>query len=98
MVSQANICRLSLSLIAISISFSLIQMSINQYSSEFHYHSLMWQQQQQHHQQNEVVEEKEALFEKPLTPSDVGKLNRLVIPKQHAERYFPLAAAAVDAV
>ncbi|KAF7003673.1 hypothetical protein CFC21_018965, partial [Triticum aestivum] len=25
-----------------------------------------------------------------LTPSDVGKLNRLVIPKQHAERYFPL--------
>ncbi|KAF3559271.1 hypothetical protein F2Q69_00011178 [Brassica cretica] len=73
-------------------------MSINQYSSEFHYHSLMWQQQQQHHHQNEVVEEKEALFEKPLTPSDVGKLNRLVIPKQHAERYFPLAAAAVDAV
>ncbi|KAL6595557.1 hypothetical protein ACP70R_047897 [Stipagrostis hirtigluma subsp. patula] len=34
--------------------------------------------------------EKEHLFEKPLTPSDVGKLNRLVIPKQHAERYFPL--------
>ncbi|XP_047968330.1 B3 domain-containing protein At2g36080-like isoform X1 [Salvia hispanica] len=33
---------------------------------------------------------KEALFEKPLTPSDVGKLNRLVIPKQHAERYFPM--------
>ncbi|XP_021891049.1 B3 domain-containing protein At2g36080-like [Carica papaya] len=35
--------------------------------------------------------EKEALFEKPLTPSDVGKLNRLVIPKQHAEKYFPLS-------
>ncbi|CAN6380609.1 unnamed protein product [Urochloa humidicola] len=35
--------------------------------------------------------EKEHLFEKPLTPSDVGKLNRLVIPKQHAERYFPLS-------
>ncbi|KAI4992000.1 hypothetical protein ZWY2020_040386 [Hordeum vulgare] len=34
--------------------------------------------------------EREHLFEKPLTPSDVGKLNRLVIPKQHAERYFPL--------
>ncbi|GJN13744.1 hypothetical protein PR202_gb00485 [Eleusine coracana subsp. coracana] len=34
--------------------------------------------------------EREQLFEKPLTPSDVGKLNRLVIPKQHAERYFPL--------
>ena len=35
-------------------------------------------------------EAKEHMFEKPLTPSDVGKLNRLVIPKQHAERYFPL--------
>ncbi|CAN1141836.1 B3 domain-containing protein At5g06250 [Linum perenne] len=33
---------------------------------------------------------KEPLFEKPLTPSDVGKLNRLVIPKQYAERYFPI--------
>ncbi|XP_010543925.1 PREDICTED: B3 domain-containing protein At5g06250-like, partial [Tarenaya hassleriana] len=32
----------------------------------------------------------ESLFEKSLTPSDVGKLNRLVIPKQHAEKYFPL--------
>ncbi|KAK9676144.1 hypothetical protein RND81_11G057500 [Saponaria officinalis] len=30
------------------------------------------------------------LFEKVLTPSDVGKLNRLVIPKQHAEKHFPL--------
>eukprot|EP00245_Coleochaete_scutata_P010733 TRINITY_DN3846_c0_g1_i1.p1 TRINITY_DN3846_c0_g1~~TRINITY_DN3846_c0_g1_i1.p1 ORF type:complete len:1004 (-),score=258.93 TRINITY_DN3846_c0_g1_i1:1038-4049(-) len=30
------------------------------------------------------------LFEKAVTPSDVGKLNRLVIPKQHAERCFPL--------
>ncbi|KAK7268049.1 hypothetical protein RIF29_20733 [Crotalaria pallida] len=38
-------------------------------------------------------EEKEHMFEKPLTPSDVGKLNRLVIPKQHAERYFPLGAS-----
>ncbi|CAL0299425.1 unnamed protein product [Lupinus luteus] len=37
--------------------------------------------------------EKEHMFEKPLTPSDVGKLNRLVIPKQHAERYFPLGAS-----
>ncbi|CAN4094114.1 unnamed protein product [Withania somnifera] len=34
---------------------------------------------------------REHLFEKPLTPSDVGKLNRLVIPKQHAEKYFPLS-------
>ncbi|PWZ07725.1 putative B3 domain-containing protein [Zea mays] len=33
--------------------------------------------------------EKEHMFEKVVTPSDVGKLNRLVIPKQHAERYFP---------
>ncbi|CAN8310955.1 unnamed protein product [Cochlearia groenlandica] len=34
--------------------------------------------------------EKEHMFDKVVTPSDVGKLNRLVIPKQHAERYFPL--------
>ncbi|KAJ4905498.1 B3 domain-containing transcription factor NGA4 [Raphanus sativus] len=33
---------------------------------------------------------KEHMFYKVLTPSDVGKLNRLVIPKQHAENYFPL--------
>ncbi|EFJ22224.1 hypothetical protein SELMODRAFT_59621, partial [Selaginella moellendorffii] len=32
----------------------------------------------------------EHLFYKVVTPSDVGKLNRLVIPKQHAERCFPL--------
>ncbi|RWR72201.1 AP2/ERF and B3 domain-containing protein [Cinnamomum micranthum f. kanehirae] len=30
------------------------------------------------------------LFQKELTPSDVGKLNRLVIPKKHATKYFPL--------
>ncbi|CAI0459007.1 unnamed protein product [Linum tenue] len=30
----------------------------------------------------------EILFEKVLTPSDVGRLNRLVIPKHHAERNF----------
>ncbi|WOL10619.1 B3 domain-containing protein [Canna indica] len=40
--------------------------------------------------------EKEHMFDKVVTPSDVGKLNRLVIPKQHAERYFPLHAAADD--
>ncbi|KAL5205604.1 hypothetical protein ABZP36_033813 [Zizania latifolia] len=40
--------------------------------------------------------EREHLFEKPLTPSDVGKLNRLVIPKQHAERYFPLGRDSGD--
>ncbi|KAM7276835.1 hypothetical protein ACFE04_018701 [Oxalis oulophora] len=33
---------------------------------------------------------REQLFEKVVTPSDVGKLNRLVIPKQHAEKHFPL--------
>ncbi|KAJ7522736.1 hypothetical protein O6H91_18G024800 [Diphasiastrum complanatum] len=37
-----------------------------------------------------VSESHEHLFYKIVTPSDVGKLNRLVIPKQHAERYFPL--------
>ncbi|KAL6507761.1 hypothetical protein OROGR_023956 [Orobanche gracilis] len=36
------------------------------------------------------------LFEKPLTPSDVGKLNRLVIPKQHAERHFPLNGGSAE--
>ncbi|KAL3534891.1 hypothetical protein ACH5RR_003352 [Cinchona calisaya] len=29
------------------------------------------------------------LFQKELTPSDVGKLNRLVIPKKYALMYFP---------
>ncbi|CAH9114910.1 unnamed protein product [Cuscuta europaea] len=37
---------------------------------------------------------REPLFEKAVTPSDVGKLNRLVIPKQHAERHFPLQNGA----
>ncbi|KAK1386921.1 AP2/ERF and B3 domain-containing transcription factor RAV1-like [Heracleum sosnowskyi] len=36
------------------------------------------------------VAKREHLFEKTVTPSDVGKLNRLVIPKQHAEKNFPL--------
>nr|WFI63176.1 RAV-1 protin [Morus alba] len=36
---------------------------------------------------------REQLFEKAVTPSDVGKLNRLVIPKQHAEKHFPLQSA-----
>jgi hypothetical protein len=49
------------------------------------------QEEHQDQQQQEADEtEKEPMFEKPLTPSDVGKLNRLVIPKQHAEKYFPL--------
>lgn len=33
---------------------------------------------------------REHLFDKVITPSDVGKLNRLVIPKQYAEKYFPM--------
>nr|QNI23763.1 AP2/ERF transcription factor [Camptotheca acuminata] len=37
-----------------------------------------------------VSKAREQLFEKAVTPSDVGKLNRLVIPKQHAEKHFPL--------
>ncbi|KAK3037856.1 hypothetical protein RJ639_031216, partial [Escallonia herrerae] len=40
--------------------------------------------------------QREAMFEKPLTPSDVGKLNRLVIPKQYAEKYFPLGGVGGD--
>ncbi|XP_027068605.1 B3 domain-containing protein At2g36080-like isoform X2 [Coffea arabica] len=42
-------------------------------------------------EEDKEIVPKEPLFEKPLTPSDVGKLNRLVIPKQHAEKYFPLS-------
>ncbi|KAK4786723.1 hypothetical protein SAY86_010556 [Trapa natans] len=38
--------------------------------------------------------EKEHMFDKVVTPSDVGKLNRLVIPKQHAERFFPLDSSS----
>uniref|UniRef100_A0A453J2P1 AP2/ERF and B3 domain-containing protein n=2 Tax=Aegilops tauschii subsp. strangulata TaxID=200361 RepID=A0A453J2P1_AEGTS len=37
---------------------------------------------------------REFLFEKAVTPSDVGKLNRLVVPKQHAEKHFPPTTAA----
>ncbi|PKA66589.1 AP2/ERF and B3 domain-containing protein [Apostasia shenzhenica] len=35
---------------------------------------------------------REFLFHKAVTPSDVGKLNRLVIPKQYAEKHLPLSA------
>jgi RAV-like factor len=41
---------------------------------------------------------REHLFDKTVTPSDVGKLNRLVIPKQHAEKHFPLQLPAGAAV
>ncbi|KAG6470807.1 AP2/ERF and B3 domain-containing protein Os01g0141000-like [Zingiber officinale] len=36
------------------------------------------------------AEQRKPLFEKALMPSDVGKLNRLVIPKHHAEKHLPL--------
>ncbi|KAF7837125.1 AP2/ERF and B3 domain-containing transcription factor [Senna tora] len=36
------------------------------------------------------------LFQKELTPSDVGKLNRLVIPKKHASRYFPYVSGSAE--
>eukprot|EP01018_Ginkgo_biloba_P012105 Gb_38819 [translate_table: standard] len=42
------------------------------------------------------VSAREHMFDKAVTPSDVGKLNRLVIPKQHAEKYFPLDTTAHD--
>ncbi|KAK9985888.1 hypothetical protein SO802_030839 [Lithocarpus litseifolius] len=56
------------------------------------------QQQLDDHHENEeaAAQQKEHMFEKPLTPSDVGKLNRLVIPKQHAEKYFPLGGDSSD--
>ncbi|XP_008811395.2 B3 domain-containing protein Os03g0120900-like [Phoenix dactylifera] len=40
--------------------------------------------------------ETEHMFDKVVTPSDVGKLNRLVIPKQYAEKYFPLDPSVAD--
>ncbi|PIN09498.1 hypothetical protein CDL12_17918 [Handroanthus impetiginosus] len=43
-----------------------------------------------------VDKAREHLFEKAVTPSDVGKLNRLVIPKQHAEKHFPLQSGNVS--
>lgn len=43
-----------------------------------------------------VEMERENMFDKVVTPSDVGKLNRLVIPKQHAEKYFPLDSSIND--
>nr|QBQ58100.1 transcription factor RAV1 [Eriobotrya japonica] len=45
-----------------------------------------------------VQKAREQLFEKAVTPSDVGKLNRLVIPKQHAEKHFPLQSGSTATV
>ncbi|KAE8686420.1 AP2/ERF and B3 domain-containing transcription factor [Hibiscus syriacus] len=36
------------------------------------------------------------LFQKELTPSDVGKLNRLVIPKKYAVKHFPPVGGVVE--
>ncbi|KAL3656012.1 hypothetical protein CASFOL_000408 [Castilleja foliolosa] len=38
------------------------------------------------------------LFQKELTPSDVGKLNRLVIPKRYAVKHFPSVPERVEEV
>ncbi|CAL5045092.1 unnamed protein product [Urochloa decumbens] len=40
---------------------------------------------------------RERMFEKVVTPSDVGKLNRLVVPKHFAEKHLPLPGAAAKA-
>ncbi|CAN4077438.1 unnamed protein product [Withania somnifera] len=48
-----------------------------------------------HHHHHGMIE-REPMFDKVVTPSDVGKLNRLVIPKQHAEKYFPLDSSGND--
>ncbi|WZY73925.1 hypothetical protein YC2023_006165 [Brassica napus] len=66
-------------------------MSGNHYSRDIHHNTPSV-----HHHQNYAVVDREYLFEKSLTPSDVGKLNRLVIPKQHAEKHFPLNNAGDD--
>lgn len=43
-----------------------------------------------------ALKARDQLFEKAVTPSDVGKLNRLVIPKQHAEKHFPLQSGTTS--
>ncbi|XP_055821832.1 B3 domain-containing transcription factor NGA1-like [Solanum dulcamara] len=45
-------------------------------------------------EEHHTMIEREHMFDKVVTPSDVGKLNRLVIPKQHAEKYFPLDSSS----
>ncbi|KAG2315527.1 hypothetical protein Bca4012_066341 [Brassica carinata] len=66
-------------------------MSGHHYARDIHHNTLSL-----HHHQNDALAYRESLFEKSLTPSDVGKLNRLVIPKQHAEKYFPLNSGGGD--
>ena len=90
----------------LSLSFSQYKkMSVNHYSTDHHHHhnTLFWQQLHTTDATETTTatwlnqDQKESLFEKTLTPSDVGKLNRLVIPKQHAEKYFPLNAISNNA-
>ncbi|XP_009776788.1 B3 domain-containing protein At2g36080-like [Nicotiana sylvestris] len=69
--------------------FNLNNMSSNEEDEELE--EQITEDKDQNIEQREEEIPKEHLFEKPLTPSDVGKLNRLVIPKQHAEKYFPLS-------
>jgi len=38
----------------------------------------------------DIERKREFMFRKEVTPNDIGKLNRLVIPKKYAERHFPL--------
>lgn len=64
------------------------------------HHSHVGEPSSNHEKQEEgiggMMVEREHMFDKVVTPSDVGKLNRLVIPKQHAERYFPLDSSTND--
>ncbi|RLM54304.1 hypothetical protein C2845_PM10G01240 [Panicum miliaceum] len=43
-----------------------------------------------HHRSSSSSRPRERMFEKVVTPSDVGKLNRLVVPKHLAEKHLPL--------
>ncbi|KAE8796915.1 B3 domain-containing protein [Hordeum vulgare] len=40
------------------------------------------------------VQRREHMFDTVLTRGDVGMLNRLVVPKKHAEKYFPLDSSS----
>jgi hypothetical protein len=40
--------------------------------------------------------EMEFMFSKMLTQSDVSKLNRLLIPRKEAKKYFPMGSGAID--
>lgn len=73
-----------------------LSFNLNEEDDEEEYHEQQQEEAQREHEQEGLVQDKEPMFEKPLTPSDVGKLNRLVIPKQHAEKYFPLSGDSVD--